>query len=146
MQSNRREHVRLTLPVPLTGLLEVTELNGKIVSSIPSKISIFDISSGGVRLHTRINFPMNMEIRMKLSFTLLGQNLDPIAFFNRKKQIREDLFEYGIAFLPDPAEQRMLISHINTLAIRLRKTLTNNLITSSSSPGGQIKQMYSYTP
>jgi len=125
-------------------MLQLVEVNGQMVTLKPTKILIFDISSGGVRLHTRIDFPTTMNMIVRVTFTLLGDQIQLIGELKRKKVIREHLFEYGISFITDHAEQQMLNGHINTLAVRLRKTLTNHIKSCSFSTEEEIKEMYSY--
>ncbi|MBB3108633.1 c-di-GMP-binding flagellar brake protein YcgR [Paenibacillus phyllosphaerae] len=117
---NKREFFRVDLKIPLSALLKIIAVSGNVTDTKYSKIAIKDISAGGIRMHSRLNLPVHVNLLLEFSFQLFNENVKLIGAITRKTEIAPALFEYGIQFYLDINKERQLISNLNQLTARLR--------------------------
>ncbi|MDF2721402.1 MAG: hypothetical protein K0Q59_1077 [Paenibacillus sp.] len=123
MTTNKRSFYRLELPVPLSGFLKIIGINEKKIDSKLAPALIYDIGAGGMRVHTKMNFPVNPNVLLEFRFTLFHDEHRCLATIARKSNVSETVFEYGVIFSMDDKSQQSLVQHINLLNIRLRNKI-----------------------
>src|SRR3954451_17273629 len=72
---NRRNFFRIDLKTPLPADMTIAMFNGKKVNLGSTKVEIFDIGPGGLRVKTDIKLPIRKDLILKFSMTILEQQL-----------------------------------------------------------------------
>ncbi|WP_438445272.1 PilZ domain-containing protein [Gorillibacterium sp. sgz5001074] len=119
-RDNRREFYRLTLHVPLSAQFKVIGYRKESVNSNSTYIYIVDISAGGLRMHSKLNLPVNEGLLLEFRFILFNRDLILLGSVVRKKQTSSDIFEYGVEFSLDEDTRETLLANIHMLSIRLK--------------------------
>ncbi|SDO69110.1 PilZ domain-containing protein [Paenibacillus sp. yr247] len=120
-QSNKRSSFRLNLQIPLSALFKIIGIKNKATDTKQSKIMIKDISSGGIRIHTPLNLPIDMSLLLEFTFHLFHQEIKVLGVIKRKTMLKPSLYEYGIEFsIVDPIMEQQLTSHLILLGARLK--------------------------
>jgi c-di-GMP-binding flagellar brake protein YcgR len=120
-QSNKRSSFRLNLQIPLTALFKIIGIQNKAADTKHSKIMIKDISAGGIRIHTPLNLPIDMNLLLEFTFHLFDQEMKVLGVIKRKTMLKPSLYEYGIEFsIADPIMEQQLTSHLILLGARLK--------------------------
>lgn len=120
-QTNKRSSFRLNLQIPLSALFKIIGIKNKAANTKQSKIMIRDIGSGGIRIHTPLDLPMDMSLLLEFTFHLFHQEMKVLGIITRKKMLKPSLYEYGIGFsISDPIMEQQLTSLLILLAARLK--------------------------
>lgn len=119
---NKRQFYRLTLQVPLSARFRVIGYRDSKVNTNSSPIYIADISAGGLRMHSRLNLPINEGLLLEFNVELFHQDLVLLGSVLRKTLLRDRIYEYGVEFILDEVMRNRLLSNIHMLSIRLRHT------------------------
>ncbi|OPH59367.1 hypothetical protein BC351_20885 [Paenibacillus ferrarius] len=120
---NKRSSFRLNLQIPLSALFKIIGIKNKAADTKHSKIMIKDISAGGIRIHTPLNLPMDMNLLLEFTFLLFHQEMKVLGVIKRKMTLDTTLYEYGIEFsIADPLVEQQLIRHLIQLSTRLKDT------------------------
>jgi hypothetical protein len=122
MVQNKREFYRLTLRVPLSARFRVIGYQGSTVITNSSSIYIADISAGGIRMHSKLNLPLNDTLLLEFHMELFNTEMTLLGNVLRKQLHHDDIYEYGVEFILDDVLRQQLLSHIHTLSIRLKQT------------------------
>lgn len=129
-QANKRSSFRLNLQIPLSAMFKIIGIKNKAADTKHSKIMIRDISSGGIRIHTPLNLPIDMSLLLEFTFHLFHQEIKVLGVLTRKTMLKPSLYEYGIEFsIADPVMEQQLTSHLILLGARLKH---NNMLASCS--------------
>lgn len=129
-QTNNRSSFRLNLQIPLSALFKIIGIKNKATNTKQSKIMIRDISSGGIRVHTPLDLPMDMSLLLEFTFHLFHQEMKVLGVITRKKMLKPSLYEYGIEFsISDPIIEQQLTSLLILLGARLKH---NSMLASCS--------------
>ncbi|UJF32901.1 PilZ domain-containing protein [Paenibacillus hexagrammi] len=103
-------------------MLKIIGIRNEATESNYTKIVIKDISTGGIRIHTPLRFPVNMNLLLEFTFQLFSQDFKILGTITRKNTIGPSLFEYGIQFhVADITKEHLLTSSLTLLSARLRK-------------------------
>ena len=84
---NRRNFFRIDLKTPMPGEMTITMFNGKKVNLGSTKIEIFDMGPGGLRIKTDIKLPIRKDLILKFSMTILGEQLELPGIIAWKKEV-----------------------------------------------------------
>lgn len=119
-QQNRRKYFRLELNKALCGNVEIVQIKGKSIHTKITKVCIEDIGPGGLRFVSDLKLPVTNEIVLEIEIKLLDEYVKLLGIIVRRKDLSENLFEYGVQFTIFDHMQNMLTQSINKLTIRLR--------------------------
>lgn len=122
MDQNRREFYRLTLHIPLSSRFKIIGFNQTEVNSNSSYIYIVDISAGGLRMHSKLDLPVREGLLLEFRFQLFNRELCVLGTIIRKKNIQDDIYEYGIEFTLNDSVRENLLGQLHLLSIRLKNT------------------------
>ena len=64
---NRRNYFRIELKTPMPGEMTITMFNGKKVNLGSTRIEIFDVGPGGLRIKTDIKLPIRKDLILKFA-------------------------------------------------------------------------------
>jgi c-di-GMP-binding flagellar brake protein YcgR len=96
---DKRSYDRLDFPKPLYSYMKIIEVEGKEVESNQALIYTRDISGGGMRFMSHLNFPVHSKV-ITLHFEL--PFLDQLSRLQGqivwKKRFNDHLYEYGVKF------------------------------------------------
>ncbi|MFD0694584.1 PilZ domain-containing protein [Paenibacillus sp. GCM10027628] len=141
--SNQRENFRINLQIPLSAMFKIIGIHNKATDTKYTKISIKDISSGGIRMHTPLDLPVNMSLLLEFTFKLFSQDIKVLGTITRKNMLHESLYEYGIKFsIADIQLEQQLMSQLQLLSARLRHT--NVLSSCSFCSEEEMAEIYSH--
>jgi len=130
MPFNKRESFRINLHIPLAAKFKIIGIDNKSADTKYTKISIKDISAGGIRMHTPLDLPVNMNLLLEFTFQLFSQDMKVLGIITRKNILHRTLYEYGIKFsIADLTLEQLLTGQLQLLSTRLRHT---NILTSCS--------------
>ncbi|MBD0382445.1 PilZ domain-containing protein [Paenibacillus sedimenti] len=143
MSFNQRESFRINLQIPLSAMFKIIGIQNEATDTKYTKISIKDISSGGIRIHTPLDLPVNMSLLLEFTFTLFSQDVKVLGTITRKSMLHASLYEYGIKFsIADIQLEQQLRSHLHMLSTRLRHT--NVLSSCSFCSEEEMVEIYSH--
>ncbi|WP_117160693.1 EAL domain-containing protein [Paraliobacillus sp. X-1268] len=94
----RRKYYRLSFPGYLQGGLSILEINNRKVDVGTANILIENISLGGLKLMSDLKLPVQSNMKIVYTFSLLGFDFEIIGSFVWKSEIGQDIFYYGVAF------------------------------------------------
>ncbi|UKS26414.1 PilZ domain-containing protein [Paenibacillus sp. HWE-109] len=127
---NKRSSFRMHLQIPLSARFKIIGFRNQAADTKQSKIMIKDISAGGIRIHTPLNLPVDLNLLLEFTFLLFHEEMKILGVIKRKMTLNTSLYEYGIAFsIADPLMEQQLIRHLIQLSTRLKQT---NLLASCS--------------
>lgn len=118
---NRRKYFRIELKDPLEGTMTVRYFNNKSVQIGSSPIIIENIGPGGLRFVTKIKFPLNKGLILKITTKVLNENL---SFRGKNvwcKEIEDHLYQYGFEFSMDENNREHLLQLLNQFLIKYKK-------------------------
>lgn len=118
---NRRVFFRLKLQLPLRSQLKVIDAEQERLRRKSVGVLITDISAGGIRIHSRLDMPLNYSPLLEFSFCLFDKEIVRLGTIVRKTQLNGRLYEYGIRFFLDEQESSLLLASLNLLSVRLKK-------------------------
>jgi|GEM_PF-3585673 len=123
MLVNKRENFRIHLQTPLSVRCRIVGIRNKESNSNYTRTAFKDISLGGARMHTQLDFPEHMDILFEFIFTLFGNEIKIVGTIVRKAELHPDLFEYGIKFsITEVSLEQLLSTQLQRLSIRLRES------------------------
>jgi hypothetical protein len=117
---NKRQFYRLTLQVPLAAKFRIIGFNNKQLLSNNGTTYIADISAGGIRMHSRLDLPLNESLLLEFDVELFHSKLKLLGCVLRKQLLQSGIYEYGVEFILDTPLREQLLSHIHMLSIRLK--------------------------
>lgn len=117
---NNRKSYRIHFSTPIVAPLKIVQINGTKVASKPALVFVNDLSAGGLRFHTELSLPSDKyQLILEFAFELLEQKLLLLGSIVRKVQ-NDQLFEYGVKFIIDGADQDKLHHLVTKLQQRMR--------------------------
>ncbi|WP_461479728.1 EAL domain-containing protein [Paenibacillus sp. PvR148] len=119
---NRREYNRINLYFPLSAEMTLVKIKDKDVDLGMSEILHEDIGLGGLCFLSNIKLPVNPEIILEIQTELLSQTVRVCGNIVWKKEIDEEIFQYGLRYKVNEKERDELAQILNELSIQLRKT------------------------
>ncbi|WP_248926535.1 PilZ domain-containing protein [Paenibacillus hamazuiensis] len=125
---NKRSFFRLSFVHPLCAELKIIGLPDDAEVKT-AKIAIHDISAGGMRFVSDINFSEELNVLFEVKFTALGKPYKILGQLLRVKEVKPQIYEYSTKFSLNEPEESALVSMLNALSIKLRKV---NVLSSCS--------------
>ncbi|WP_308638341.1 PilZ domain-containing protein [Paenibacillus silvisoli] len=123
MTYNQREHFRVYLQIPLAAMCRIVGIANKPSETNYAQIALKDISLGGARMHSKLDFPLHANLLLEISFTVIEQKYKILGTIVRKTLVNSSLYEYGIKFIiADASTEQQFMKHLNIFSVRLRDT------------------------
>lgn len=116
---NRRKYYRLKFDIPLCADMTVTKFKNKDIKLGTSKVLVEDISLGGLRYLSNINLPIQEDLVLLFTTTILG-NQYHLTGRNVWKLEVNGLYQYGFEFNLTETERDKLAPTINQLTLQLK--------------------------
>ena len=107
----------------MPGEMTITMFNGKKVNLGSTRIEIFDVGPGGLRIKTDIKLPIRKDLILKFSMTILGEPLELPGIIAWKKEVDFENNMYGIQFILNDKERKDLTALLNRFQVKLRKSV-----------------------
>ena len=120
---NRRNYFRIELKTPLPGEMTIAMFNGKKVNLGSTKVEIFDIGPGGLRIKTDIKLPIRKDLILKFTMNIHGEPLELPGIIVWKKEVDFENNMYGIQFILNDREKRNVTSLLNRFQVKNRKSI-----------------------
>jgi hypothetical protein len=126
--NNQRSFFRLSFNHPLCAEFKlIGEATDDAMKQ--SKIAILDISAGGTKFISTIDFTDELHSLFEIKFMALGKPYKLLGQLLRCRTIHAGIYECSSRFSITEAEENALTSVLNNIAIKMRKakslTLTN---------------------
>ncbi|NME98344.1 PilZ domain-containing protein [Aneurinibacillus aneurinilyticus] len=119
---NRRQFFRLPLPHPLSSNVTIIQIKNNAIETGKAKVLIEDISPGGLRFISNVKLPATPQVILEFETEILNNNLQLPGYIVRKVPRDKDMYEYGVKFTLENNVHAELISLLQLLSIRLRRT------------------------
>lgn len=117
----RRRFFRIPLHFPLSGSMTLTRINGRTVDVGKTPILIEDIGIGGLRFLSHLKLTVNLNIILEFETYLFGEAIKLLGSIVWMKEIKPDIYQYGVEYVIDESERAEITPILNKLAIKLRK-------------------------
>lgn len=117
---NRRNYYRINLQFPLCSGMTIISFKGKKVSLGRSKALIEDISIGGLRFTTNIEFPVQPDIIFEFKIKIMNEVIKTTGVIVWKLEIGDNLYQYGLEFNIGELERDHLSQTLNTFMLKLK--------------------------
>lgn len=119
-EQNRREYFRLEFNQSLCSNVEIVQIKGKTIQTSSTNACIKDVGPGGLCFISDLKLPVTNDVILEFGFTLLDQKIKLIGMIVRRKELEDELFEYGVQFTIFEDMKNILTKQINLLTTRLR--------------------------
>lgn len=117
---NRREYYRINMQFPLCSGMTIISFKGKKVSLGHSKALIEDISIGGMRFTTNVEFPVQPDIILEFKTKIMNEVVKTNGVIVWKQEIGENLYQYGLEFNISELERDHLSHTLNTFTLKMK--------------------------
>jgi hypothetical protein len=122
----RRKAFRLIFGKFLKAELTILKIKDRKMQVGYSKARIKNIGPGGLSFVSNIQFPLERDFTLKFTMTLLGKKLAVIGIPVWRQEADNKLFEYGVKFMMDQAEQEELLQTLFELQTKNEKNIRVN--------------------
>ncbi len=117
---NRRKYYRLAFQNPLCADMTIIKFKDKDTNLGYSNALIENISLGGLRFLTNINLPVQKDILLQFTTTILNESVTFIGVIVWKMEV-DNLFQYGLEFQISRIDRDKLAPLFNRLSIQVNK-------------------------
>ncbi|CAG9623256.1 EAL domain-containing protein [Sutcliffiella rhizosphaerae] len=117
---DNRKYFRIELPYSIKGELTIKRMKDYEVNLGSTAIVIENIGPGGLRFCSRMQFPVQDELILSVSFQLLGITKTLECKVVWKSELEECYFQYGVEFILTKNERADVNKLLNHTAIELR--------------------------
>ncbi|MFB6469254.1 EAL domain-containing protein [Cytobacillus sp. Hz8] len=135
---NRRKYYRLGFVFPLSADMIVIKFKNKNLQLGKSKSLIEDISLGGLKYLSSINLPIQHDLILQFTTTILDKEMSFIGRNVWKEEV-DGLFQYGFKFSMSVSEKNQFAAILNQLTLQLR---SNSILPSCSFFQGSKKEYF----
>ncbi|MCG3089622.1 PilZ domain-containing protein [Sporosarcina cyprini] len=112
MQYKRTEYFRHTFDEPIEAEFRLLVGEHHSKASSPGGCQLMDISSGGAKLYTEYDIPIELhEVDLRLRFTLYEQPIEQEGKIVWKKRYQNG-YQYGFDFLEQPLNARLIVDEL----------------------------------
>lgn len=116
----RRMYFRIPFEHPLMATMTLEKVHGRKVNLGKSEVLIENMGLGGLRFLSDLKLPVSREFVLEFQTTILGQKIHVYGYVVWKKELINDIYQYGIEFILDENERMDLAQILNKLAIELK--------------------------
>ncbi len=117
----RRNFFRVTLDFPLSASMTLIRIHGRKVELGRTEVLVEDIGLGGLRFLSDIRLPVHRDIILEFETEILGNTIKMYGSVVWMRELKSDIYQYGLEFSMDEGERSVLAQLLNRLAILLRK-------------------------
>ncbi|PLS16479.1 hypothetical protein CVD28_15430 [Bacillus sp. M6-12] len=111
MKYKREESFRFSFPVPVPGHFFITKINGEQGVSKKGVMELLDISPKGAKFRSVLNFPLNPDLELTLSFQLNSSAINLSGSIVWQK-IQTGKYLYGFSIKQTEDAQATLIKEL----------------------------------
>lgn len=112
------------LPTEMCGEITIVEINDRKVNTGKSNICIEDISAGGLKFYSHLNFPIENTL-YEVKLILYGKSYKFYASLRWKDINKRGDLSYGIMFHLNEDEREQLIQLMIKLSVDSKKSYSN---------------------
>lgn len=142
-QKNRRKYFRVNLPLPLSTQMTIISFRNQKVSLGTAEVLVIDLSPGGLRFISHLQFPAQENIIYQFSSELNHTSFQVNGKIIWFEEIHPGIYEYGLEFIISEIERNKIVHLLFQITPRLRDnpySLEGNFI--SKNPIIYIKQNF----
>jgi len=118
---DRRKLFRVNLDFPLSASMTLIRIHGRNVELGRTEVLVENIGLGGLRFLSDIRLPIHRDIILEFETEILGNTIKMYGSVVWMKELKSDIYQYGLKFSEDESERSVLTPILNKLAILLRK-------------------------
>jgi len=119
---NMRQFYRLETSMPLCSLMEIIRIKDNAIQSGKAKVCVDDISGGGLKFVTDLQFLVEERVVFQFELQLLNETFKTQGVIVRKRKLDDDLNEYGVQFTMEDSVTARLTQTINQLSVLVQRT------------------------
>ena len=101
--------------------MTLIRIHGKNVELGRTEVLVEDIGLGGLHFLTDIHLPVHRDIILEFKTEILGKTITMYGSVVWMKELKSEIYQYGLEFSIDENERSVLTQLLNKLAILLRK-------------------------
>lgn len=121
IKTERRKYFRVTFPYPLVADMTLTKIHGRNVKLGKSEVLVENIGLGGLRFLSNLRLPVHQDIILEFETEILGNTITLYGSVAWMKELKHQIYQYGLEFSIDENERTNLAKLLNKLSILLRK-------------------------
>ncbi|WP_162595837.1 EAL domain-containing protein [Bacillus sp. CGMCC 1.16541] len=118
---NQREFHRVLFPSPIEAFVTIQEYKKKRVSTGKSPILLENISGGGIGFLSTIKFPVQTDMILAVTMTLLGESFTLLGTIVWEKEVTRGINQYGVRFISNQYGSPAVLGFIHRLEVQLKK-------------------------
>lgn len=111
MKYNRKEAFRFTFSPPIPGIFSITLINNAVNKSRNGKMTVLDLSSGGIKFNSYLELPEGKELELMVTFKINEDDLDLHGKIMWKKKMM-DSYLYGLALNEKGGQKDKIIEEL----------------------------------
>ena len=120
VKRNRRKHPRFKFPTPLEADIKLTSIANRKMEVGVSKVLVENISVGGLRFVSNLNLPIRRDVIYRFITNILGKPLEINGRIAWKREVNEEITEYGVQFIFENEEQDSLSTLLHSFDTLLK--------------------------
>ena len=121
VMEDRRKFFRIHLDVPLSASMTLIRIHGRNVELGRTEVLIEDIGLGGLRFLSDIRLAVHRDIILEFETEILGDTIKMYGSVVWMRELKSEIYQYGLEFSMDESERSVLARLLNKLAILLEK-------------------------
>ncbi|HHY83085.1 MAG TPA: EAL domain-containing protein [Clostridiales bacterium] len=114
----KRQYSRYRFPLYLEASMTILKYLGQDVHFGSTLVLIQDISAGGLCFFSTLCLPVRNSLLIQFSTTLLGKHVEFHGVPVWRKEVKENLYKYGVSFKISEKKRKQLIDFINQLELQ----------------------------
>ena len=117
---DKRKYRRYRFPMYLEASMTILKYLGRDVNVGSTLVLLQDIGAGGLCFYSTLCLPVNSSLLIQFSTTLLGNHIDFYGVPVWRKEVKENLYKYGVAFKISEKRRKQLYSFIKQLELHIK--------------------------
>lgn len=120
IQSEQRKYFRIEFPNPLLSNITITSIQNKQIKIGKTEVAVLNIGGGGLSFVSHLRLPSNDKIVYQFETELMGEKMVLQGNIVWGKEVKSNIYQYGLKFIVSEHEREKLISLLNIVQIQLR--------------------------
>jgi hypothetical protein len=105
----KRKYFRIKPENELYSEITIVRLNSRKITAGSAYVRVINISPGGLKFMSGLDFPAETDMVLKFKIELSGYSVSPEGYIIHKSKVNDNNFEYGVCFINVDNSMRYLL-------------------------------------
>ncbi|MFF2531332.1 PilZ domain-containing protein [Brevibacillus sp. NPDC058079] len=121
-EDNRRRFFRHQFGSNLCAEIRIINIGEQLVDSKKAYVCVRDIGAGGLRFESHLYIPPRDDVILEVSTIICDKPIIIHGMLKRTQTLENGYFQYGMEFLSDDDDSKLLLRLINELSVKSHKS------------------------